>query len=115
MALGDEHDCPHCPPAREDGAAAHHGHHADDAAVADESRVGCDTLKSRCVEVAEFSIDGRKASSDEKDKTDLPVAIVALAPQPCAERTASTSSDVDPPPFDSVSPPLYILHCVFLD
>jgi hypothetical protein len=42
LALGAEHDCPHCPPEQMDEMAAHHGHHGDAAGA------GCDALMSDC-------------------------------------------------------------------
>lgn len=109
MAFGGEPDCPHCPPAQESEAAAHHGDHGDDV------KAGCDSLQSQCDDADQFSFDGRNTNNTAKAKVDLPLGIPVLVPELCIERTAFMSSAVDPPPLDATSPPLHILYCVFLD
>ena len=106
MAFGGEPDCPHCPPAQENEASAHHG---------DEVNAGCDSLQSQCDDTDQFSFDGRHGNNKTKDKVDLPVGISALAPELCIERAAFIPGGVDPPLLDATSPPLHILYCVFLD
>ena len=109
MAIGAEHDCPHCPPEMGDEMAAHHGHHQDDAASA------CDALMSDCDDLGTYANEGRFAQLKLKDKSD-PVAMAppTLPGTPIAEvRFVVTTAD--PPDPVGAFPPLHLLNCVFLD
>lgn len=109
MALGTEHDCPHCPPEMSDEMAAHHGHHQDSAGS------GCDALMSDCDDLGNYANEGRFAQLKAKDKTD-PVAMAppTLPDTPLAIARVGTATVVPPDPVGAF-PPLHLLNCVFLD
>ena len=109
LALGAEHDCPHCPPEQAGEMAAHHGHHEGMAAT------GCDAVMSDCDDLGAFAHDGRGAQPKLKDKAE-PVAMAPPAmPDVPIDIVAVVTTAVDPPDPDPVFPPLHLLNCVFLD
>ena len=109
MALGTEHDCPHCPPEQMDEMAAHHGHHGEAAGT------GCDTLMSDCDDIGAYAHEGRAAQPKLKDKAET----VSMAPPAVrnvpVEIAGLVTTTADPPDPDPVFPPLHLLNCVFLD
>jgi hypothetical protein len=109
LALGAEHDCPHCPPEQAAEMAAHHGHHEDMAAT------GCDALMTDCDDLGAFAHDGRGAQPKLKDKAEpVPMAPPAI-PDASLDTVGFTTTAADPPEPDWVSPSLNLLNCVFLD
>jgi hypothetical protein len=109
LALGSEHDCPHCPPEHAAEMAAHHGHHE---AVAG---TGCDALTSDCDDIGTYAHEGRPAQPQLKDKAE-PISMVPSAfPETPLDTVGFTTTAAEPPEIVRVSPPLHLLNCVFLD
>jgi hypothetical protein len=109
LALGAEHDCPHCPPEHASEMAAHHGHHEDMAST------GCDVAMSDCDDIGTYAHEGRLAQPKLKDKADpLPMAPPVI-PEASIDTVGFVTTAADPPDPDRVSPPLHLLNCVFLD
>ena len=109
MAFGDDHDCPHCPPAQDMQMAGHHGHQADEAAT------DCETSQSDCGEIDDFSLQGRNTLSKLKAEP-LPVAIVAPAsPLIALNPIGFSTTAADPPEPVASTTALHLLNCVFLN
>ena len=108
MALEQEHDCPHCPPAHEHEMEMHHGSHEP------QAESPCASMQVQCGEVDEFSVDGR-SKLKAKDLVD-PTAILSHEYTELADRTPwKIQGSTDPPNCAFGSPPLHVLHCVYLD
>ncbi len=108
LALGSEHDCPHCPPEPAGEMAAHHGHHEGSAST------GCDALMSDCDDIGAFAHEGRPAQLKLKDKAEpVPMAPPAMPDEPIYAIALMTTA-ADPPDPARVFPPLHLLNCVFL-
>jgi hypothetical protein len=109
MALGAEHDCPHCPPEQMEAMAAHHGHHGEAAGT------NCDGLTADCDDIGTFAHEGRPGQPKLKDKADP--APMAVPPIPVAPpvAVAFVTTAADPPDPAGAFPPLHLLNCVFLD
>jgi hypothetical protein len=108
MAMEQDHECPHCPPAQEHGMAMHHGH---DAATGEAP---CASMQAQCGDLDEFSVDGRNGQLKIKDVTELPVAIASDIVDPISVDYRYAYSSTDPPLLAGTSPPLHVLYCVYL-
>ena len=109
MAFGDDHDCPHCPPAQDMQMAGHHDHQTDNAGT------DCETSQSDCGDIDDFSLDGRNTLGKLKAKP-LPVAIVApVSPTAVRNPIGFSTTAADPPDPVASTTPLHLLNCVFLD
>jgi hypothetical protein len=104
LALGGEHDCPHCPPE----LAAHHGQHEGSAST------GCDALMSDCDDIGAFANDGRSAQPKLKDKAEPAPMAPPVMPDAPIDTVAFVTTAADPPDPAGFFPPLHLLNCVFL-
>lgn len=108
MALEQDHDCPHCPPAHEQEMAGHHGH----GAAADEAP--CASMQAPCGDLEDVSLDGRGGQLKVKDVVEAPVAITGDLVEPFADICSYAYSSTDLPLLKGQSPPLHVLNCVYL-
>lgn len=112
MAFQGDDDCPHCPPAgaHENGhdMAAHHGH--DDTTP----EPSCATAQTDCCDAVAASVDARSGKIEFKSAVDI--VFVGVPPAEGCERQlgAYSYSSSDPPDIAGSSPPLHVLHCVYL-
>ncbi|MDH3612433.1 MAG: hypothetical protein OEU90_01855 [Gammaproteobacteria bacterium] len=106
---GDDHDCPHCPPAETHEHGGMHGNM--------DHKVPCADGLSDCAVAEDVNHDGRNGQSKLKDApTDTTFAIAS------DELAAPYHHPVDAtslPRYASVHagapPPLHVLNCVYLD
>lgn len=109
MALEQEHDCPHCPPAHEHEMAMHHG------SAEAKAKPPCASMQAQCGELDDFSVDGRSGQLKAKDVVDL-TAILSHEYTELADQSLWLArGSTDPPDDPFGSPPLHVLHCVYLD
>jgi hypothetical protein len=108
MAMEGDHDCPHCPPAREHEMAGHHGH----AVQAEKAR--CASLDSACGELDDASLDGRTGHIKLKQLGEVPVAITPRLAEFGAVPATTIRSSTGPPRCPGRFPPLHVLYCVYL-
>lgn len=109
IASENDHDCPHCPPAQEDEMAAHHGHHGDA-----EAAQPCATMQSDCCDQPEANVGERNAQLKIKNVFEQPALVSVEAPWLSRVAVAQAVFATGPPPPLAASPPLHLLHCVFL-
>lgn len=89
--------------------AAHHGHHADEAAV------GCESLASDCDDLGTFATEARGAQPKLKDKAEpVPMAPLSI-PDVALDGVGFVTTTAEPPDLDPPFPPIHLLNCVFLD
>ena len=106
--VGDDHDCPHCPPAQ---TLEHGGVHGGM-----DHELPCADGLSDCAVADDLNLDGRSGPSKLKDAPSD--AAVAIAPhelellfrQPAGATRRSCHASM----HAGAPPPLYILHCVYL-
>ena len=108
MALEADHDCPHCPPAHEHEMVAHHGHEMP------KAETPCASMQAQCGELDDVSFDGRSGQLKIKDTVELPVAILPDLAAPAVTVAERCHFPTGPPPHAGLSPPLHVLHCVYL-
>jgi hypothetical protein len=108
MVEGDDHDCPHCPPA--------HTEHHDRSAI-DAETMPCASGAADCGVADDLNHDGRPVQLKLKDApTDTPAAMPVLGDALIVARTGETMTlypSRSPPPGASCA--LNILYCVYLD
>ncbi len=114
MALGDEHDCPQCPPAQSREMPSQGSHESHDKA---REGAACNADASQCSFSARYNYDGRTVQIKVKDApNDVPVAVapaitvLTVADMVSVPRGFNVSSD-----RPGVPPSLNILYCVYLD
>ena len=108
LALGSEHDCPHCPPEHATEMAAHHGHHEAMAGT------GCDALTSDCDDIGTYAHEGRTAQLKLKDQAEPALMAPAAFPDTPVHSITFVTTTADPPDPAAIFPPLHLLNCVFL-
>ena len=89
MAFDADFDCPHCPPAVDDGMAMHHGHGEEDA------KSGCATQPSDCGELDDFGFDSRGTQNKLKDNAETVAISVALPPGAIADPVGFSTTAAD--------------------
>lgn len=109
MASGADHDCPHCPPAHEAAMSAHHGHHGQDIAVNP-----CASMQSDCCDLGVSNFSSRGSELKIKDVFEQPALVADIAPWLDTISVDRPVSSTGPPPPLAASPPLHVLHCVYL-
>ena len=109
VAAGEDHECPHCPPAHEDGMSAHHGHHAQK-----EAAQPCASMQSDCCDELTSSVAPREHENKARDVSDQPAVIAEIAPWLDTIPVARPVSATGPPAPVAASPPLHVLNCVYL-
>ncbi len=104
MAFDVADDCPQCPPevGRE---MAHHGHHES------EPMSDCLSMPSDCCDLEAAAVDKRGSKFDGQG--DLPLISIASA-WPTLHTVRVPRHDIRPPDPGNHSPPLHVLHCVYL-
>ena len=108
MAMGDDHDCPHCPPEHEHEMASHHGH-----AAANEAPP-CASLEAQCGDIDDV-IDSRTGKLKAKDISGFVLAVSSEVAGIDVRGARCVHSAADPPLLAGSSPPLHVLHCVYLN
>lgn len=104
MAFAVADDCPHCPPAAEQGMA-HHGHEA-------AARADCESMQSECCDLEAAAVDNRGGKVENQDD----VSVVAIpVTWPSLHTVSIAQHEARPPDPDIHSPPLHKLFCVYLD
>lgn len=88
--------------------AMHHGHDA----AADQAP--CASMQVQCGDISEFSVDGRNGQLKIKDVVELPIANTSDLVDPVSVICRHSYSLTDPPLLAGTSPPLHVLHCVYL-
>ena len=109
LAAGSEHDCPHCPPVHEEEMPAHHGHHGPA-----EATKPCASMQSDCCDELPSNVGPRDLDQKVRDLPDQPAVIAELAPWLDTIPIARPLSATGPPAPVAASPPLHVLHCVYL-
>ena len=108
MSLEADHDCPHCPPAHEHEMPAHHGHESS------KAEASCASMQAQCGEPDDVSFDGRSGQLKVKDTVELPIVIAHDPSAPVMMIAKRCHFPTGPPRHRGLSPPLHVLHCVYL-
>lgn len=107
MAMGDDSDCPHCPPAM---VGEHHDGQMSSGAMPCMDGGDCDNFD-------QFNYDGRSAKLKfEPALVDLFVGAVSLSDlMPANRRDEFLPLTFDDGAGPGIPPPLNVLYCVYLD
>ena len=109
IAAGEDHDCPHCPPAHDEGMSAHRGHHGEK-----EATQPCAAMQSDCCDELPSNVGPRDADKKVRDFADQPAVIAEQSAWLDTITTGRPVSATGPPAPVAASPPLHVLHCVYL-
>lgn len=109
---GEDHDCPHCPPAE-----IHEHGHKHGSGNSGDNKVPCVDATSDCLVAEDMVLDGRTGKLELKDApADNLVAITVTELSIWPAKPADTTSM---PRYATVHtgapPPLHVLYCVYLD
>ena len=109
VAAGADHECPHCPPAHEDETSAHHGHHQQK-----EAAQPCASMQSDCCDQETSNVGPRGSDLKAKGFSEQPALVAEISPWLDARSIDRPVSATGPPLPVAASPPLHVLHCVYL-
>lgn len=108
MAFESSEICPHCPPVDEQEMASHHSHGEV------QAKASCATTQSQCCDLEEASVDARGGKLEVKPPSEVVFVTAPAIPRLPALASAQGHCAADPPDTPRSSPPLHVLHCVYL-
>jgi len=88
---------------------AHHGHHGDV-----EAAQPCASIQADCCDQLEANVGDRSAQLKIKSVFEQPALVADIAPWLDTISIDRHVSSTGPPPPQAASPPLHVLHCVYL-